>query len=570
MVAPSEHTHISSTSSPGPGPGYQPPHDLGPLVTHARVLSEALIAEGYSTAGLADFLDSRIPGAYSAVMAGNPGAAIAACDGESALDILVRSLLLHVPDPRLRGWMDGNCGPHVYEDLLHGGLIIEPSQGAWSWDGANSSSDLGPVPSYCAFDARPLAEGPLVFSDVDASFVAHVPGSDHVLGIGAASLSLAQAVPDSSVSSILDVGTGGGIQLLVQAVRHAASADGKPPRLVGTDIHPRALDFARATLAAAGLDEDVDLRQGSWLEPVAAGERFERIIANPPFVVGLPEVGHVYRDSGMNLDQATEMLVRTVPEFLESGGIAVLMGAWVGDAARVSAWVPEGCSAWVIERDHVSAAEYVATWTADEGVDPRSPEAIERTRRWLKHFKDHDVASIGFGYIAVRRNGPDQQDYVVAERISQPHTDPIGVEVEGFFALNDWALSVSEEEVLASRFAVSPAAALDVVSQVAPDAQGGFEHTVTRFSRLDGVLFSHDIDPALATIIAGLRPDGLCLGEVIDLYVLSTALQSGEQPALVDDEQQFRRFVAGSIVELVRHGLVIPESLVADTPDDCR
>ena len=84
------------------------------------------------------------------------------------------------------------------------------------------------------------------------------------------------------------------------------------------------------------------------------------------------------------------------------------------------------------------------------------------------------------------------------------------------------------------------------------------------------MLFSHDIDPALATIIAGLRPDGLCLGEVIDLYVLSTALQSREQPALVDDEQQFRRFVAGSIVELVRHGLVIPESLVADRPDDCR
>ena len=240
MVSPSEHTHVSAASFPCPGPGYQPPHDVGALVTHARVLSEALLAEGYSTVGLADFLDGRIPGAYAAVMSGNPGVAIAACDGDSALDVLVRSLFLHVPDPRLRGWMDAQCGPRVYEDFLRGGLIIEPSQGAWSWDGVESASGQDAVPAYFAFDARPLAEGPLVFSDVDASFVAHVPGSDHVLGIGAASLSLAQAVPDSSVSSILDVGTGGGIQLLVQAMRHAVASDGGSPRLVGTDIHPRA------------------------------------------------------------------------------------------------------------------------------------------------------------------------------------------------------------------------------------------------------------------------------------------------------------------------------------------
>ncbi len=72
---------------------------------------------------------------------------------------------------------------------------------------------------YFAFDIRPhiiVGENRLVFSDVDAGLVDHVPGPGPVLGVGAASLSLLQSTPQTPVESALDLGTGSGVQLLGQ------------------------------------------------------------------------------------------------------------------------------------------------------------------------------------------------------------------------------------------------------------------------------------------------------------------------------------------------------------------
>ena len=72
-----------------------------------------------------------------------------------------------------------------------------------------------------------------VFSDVDASVVDHVPGPEHVLGVGAASLSLLRTTPTTPVQSVLDLGTGSGVQLLgqIDSAQH----------IVATDVHERAL-----------------------------------------------------------------------------------------------------------------------------------------------------------------------------------------------------------------------------------------------------------------------------------------------------------------------------------------
>ena len=76
-------------------------------------------------------------------------------------------------------------------------------------------------------------------------------------------------------SSLLDLGTGSGaIALAVQHHRPAA-------RVVATDTSAEALEVARENARRLGLA--VDFRQGSWLAPVA-GERFDVILANPPYV----------------------------------------------------------------------------------------------------------------------------------------------------------------------------------------------------------------------------------------------------------------------------------------------
>ncbi|WP_460490900.1 DUF7059 domain-containing protein, partial [Corynebacterium nasicanis] len=168
-------------------------------------------------------------------------------------------------------------------------------------------------------DIRPhviVGENRWVFSDADASMTQHVPGPEHVLGVGAASLSLLHSTPVTPVDTVLDLGTGSGVQALGQV--------GTAERITATDIHPRALDLAAATFAGAGAS--VELLQGAWFEPVA-GRRFDRIVANPPFVVGLPEVGHVYRDSGLNLDGASELVVSQAPAHLAPGGTAHLLAA---------------------------------------------------------------------------------------------------------------------------------------------------------------------------------------------------------------------------------------------------
>jgi release factor glutamine methyltransferase len=76
-------------------------------------------------------------------------------------------------------------------------------------------------------------------------------------------------------ASVLDVGTGSGaIALAIK--RHLPAA-----RVVATDASAAALEVARRNAVRFNLD--VELRHGRWFEPLA-GERFEAIISNPPYV----------------------------------------------------------------------------------------------------------------------------------------------------------------------------------------------------------------------------------------------------------------------------------------------
>src|SRR5690606_16888635 len=100
--------------------------------------------------------------------------------------------------------------------------------------------------------------------------------------------------PDD-VDSVLDLGTGCGIQAM-HARRFAR-------RVVATDISERALRYARLNAGLNGLD-GIEFRLGSLYEPVA-GERFDRIVTNPPFVITprTPEVpAYEYRDGGLEGD----------------------------------------------------------------------------------------------------------------------------------------------------------------------------------------------------------------------------------------------------------------------------
>lgn len=517
--------------------------ELAGLPALAPLLADRLRELGYSVAGLRGLLGDS---GMAALDRGEPesvAAAVARAGGApAALPDLVRSLIIgDAADLR----------PHLGDGLLRGCLSA----------GVLRESAGGHV---AAIDIRPVLVGGverLVFSDRDASMTAHVPGSDHVLGVGRASRSLLDITPADAVGDVLDLGSGCGVQALGQ---HGAR------RVTATDIHPRACTFTRATLAAAtgaGASPEVEVLEGPWFAPVA-GRRFDRIVANPPFVVGLPEVGHVYRDSGLDLDGATALMLGELADHLNPGGTAHLLGAWAhvdGEdwATRISGWLPaEGLEAWVVQRDVADPAEYVGTWLRDESIDPRSPEGRAKARRWLQHFEDAGVTGIGFGYVTVQRiDGPTS---LTCEDMPQPLGGPFRDEAAEYLLRAEWLRDRGAADVLAAGFRLRPGLAVERVEVADHEREQGFEPAALRVTRTDGPRWSHDTDEAVVRILSALHPDA-SLGTVIDVMAMLGAIDE-------DAADGVKEAVVPVIVDLVRHGLVLPVDLLADgdTPADSK
>ncbi|WP_114853556.1 methyltransferase [Brachybacterium sp. YJGR34] len=253
--------------------------------------------------------------------------------------------------------------------------------------------DAGEISWWIASDLSELATGRALHGE-------------HVLGVGGASLTLARIAPRERVGRVLDLGCGSGIQAL-HAARHAE-------HVVATDLSERALAFA--ALNAALNDVEIELRRGSLLEPVA-GERFDLIVSNPPFVItprGAEDDGTrwTYRDGGRAGDTLLAELLRTLPGHLAPGGRAVLLGNWeIGEEepwdAHPRAWLEDaradGVDAWVIQREQEDPAQYAETWARDGGLTDRDPGWAGLLGAWLDDFAARGVAAIGFGYLLLRR-----------------------------------------------------------------------------------------------------------------------------------------------------------------------
>lgn len=80
---------------------------------------------------------------------------------------------------------------------------------------------------------------------------------------------------DRNPASVLDLGTGSGAIAL--AIKHQLPAC----RVVAVDSDLSSLVTAKRNAAKLGLE--IDFRHGRWFDPVA-GERFELVVSNPPYV----------------------------------------------------------------------------------------------------------------------------------------------------------------------------------------------------------------------------------------------------------------------------------------------
>lgn len=282
--------------------------------------------------------------------------------------------------------------------------------------------------------------------------------TDHVLGVGGASVTLAQATVRDPRGRVLDLGTGCGVQAL-HASRHAR-------HVVATDLSGRALAFARFTTTLAGLGPDrVELRRGSMLEPVA-GETFDLVVSNPPFVI-TPRRADVpaydYRDGGRAGDDLVRDLVTGVGAVLAPGGVAQLLANWEvrgGEAwhERIGAWVDaSGLDAWVVQRDEQDPAQYAETWIRDGGTTPADRDAwTSRYGAWLDDLASRDVASVGFGIVTLRRPLAGPPTLRRLESQTGPLRQPLGPVIAAGLAAHDVVTRLSDDELAGLRLTVAP------------------------------------------------------------------------------------------------------------------
>ncbi|MGO1181707.1 MAG: DUF7059 domain-containing protein [Micrococcaceae bacterium] len=367
--------------------------------------------------------------------------ALAALDREQAVAAreVVGRLLDASDDPRLAvlvsAWMLGDPVPVA---MLDAALPRTRAAGAERLhlgqvrDGTfHPSVDLSPYSTDVTGDLW-------VASDQTALQLRSALPDDHVLGIGGASLTLAGVTVRRRVARALDVGVGCGVQTL-HLLAHAE-------HVTATDLSERALEFTRFNLLLNAprlgvdrerLDERVTLVQGDLLDPVA-GEKFDLVVSNPPFVIAplASEHLHTYRETGREGDALVAELISTVGSVLAPGGTAQLLANWEIPAAaaawdaRPRTWIAASevpLDAWIIQRDHHDPAGYAELWLQDssEGLD--TPGYLRAYHRYLEDFARRDVAAIGFGYVWLRRAAPSlSAPKVRTEELLHPIAQPLG------------------------------------------------------------------------------------------------------------------------------------------------
>ena len=465
-------------------------------------ISADLRSAGFTTDGVADLLGADANAALSrGVWWPALRATHAAQADRQRLGVLVRLLLLGTEEtPQL---VEGAFPSTDMQTLAANGVL--------EFDGDKVRA---------ALDIRPHSDGIrdfYVVSDQDAAVRRGPLRHDHVLGIGGASVSLARAVTRNPVGRALDLGTGCGIQ----ALHLNAHCD----EIVATDTNERALALAAMTARLNGMSWD--LRHGSLFEPVA-GERFDLIVSNPPFVVGSGARDYIYRDSGIAGDALCQSLIEQVGDHLSPGGTAHIMANWIvrdgkdGEAwrQRVSGWLAgTGLHAWVVQRELADPVSYVSLWLADAGEDLE--RQAERGGQWLDWFAEQGIAGIGMGMISLRVPRDGEPPERTLEEITGADEVLTGSEVDAFFARRAYLRDTSDDALLAARLSTAPVF-LEEQSLPGPE---GWQEVGAAVRRPGGPAAVIGVDEVLRALLAGCRGE-VPLGTLIQLLAAHHGVDS--------------------------------------------
>lgn len=139
-------------------------------------------------------------------------------------------------------------------------------------------------------------------------------------------------LPNDARLHVADLGTGSG------AIALALAHERPRAQVIATDASADALAVARANAQALGL-ANIEFRHGDWFAPLA-GERFDLIASNPPYIADSDPHLHDLRfepdsalASGADGLDAIRVIVRDAPAHLVRGGWLMLEHGWEQGAA---------------------------------------------------------------------------------------------------------------------------------------------------------------------------------------------------------------------------------------------
>jgi methylase of polypeptide subunit release factors len=122
---------------------------------------------------------------------------------------------------------------------------------------------------------------------------------------------------------VLDMGTGSGVCALVAAQRAR--------QVVAVDLNPAAVRCARLNAQLNRCAHKVDVRCGDLFAPVA-GERFDLILFNPPFLTGTPQTDY---DRAWRSMDAVPRFAAGLRQHLSDSGRALVLLSTFGEATQL-------------------------------------------------------------------------------------------------------------------------------------------------------------------------------------------------------------------------------------------
>jgi len=266
---------------------------------------------------------------------------------------------------------------------------------------------------------------------------------------------LAALTPRRRFGRALDIGTGSGAQALL-ASRHA-------DHVIATDLNPRAVAFTALNAALNGFD-NLEVRLGSLFEPVA-GETFDLITCNAPYVVS-PEDRWQYRDAaGFEADRLSQTVVTEAPRHLNDDGFACMLVSWLADSkdradARVEDWLEDnGCDAWVVSLNGADPLDHAAGWNEHLSDDPEDyGRALDR---WTAYFDGLGVHWISEGAVLVHKR-PGSVHMIRTDYAEEDDLEYGSDQIERIFkALALLAEIDDPQELLGERLAVAAETHID-------------------------------------------------------------------------------------------------------------